>query len=67
MSHSQKLHTPHSEVRTLWTHPVRYQWSTPDGTIHHASSVMVANSRRAIKAALSQFWITNNHVTPESL
>jgi hypothetical protein len=69
------LHTLHNttpaprqreETTTLraWVKPVHYRWSTPDGSVHSASSVVLARSRSGLKAALKQFWITNAHVSP---
>jgi len=56
---------PEPENLHCHTLPVRYQWSTPDGTVHHASSVVVARTPGGLRAALKRFWITNTHVAPE--
>jgi len=45
------------------TRPVNYSWSTPDGTICHGHTVVVAADRRRLKQALRDFWRRHPHVT----
>jgi len=56
----QNHHTP----RRLFCRPVSYRWSTPDGAIHHASTVVTAGRRRDLDRAEQNFWTTNTHVIP---
>ena len=43
---------------------VKYQWSTPDGTVHHGHTVVLARTRSGLKSALRQFWTLHPHVSP---
>lgn len=56
-----------SEARLkLWTKPVRYRWSTPDGTICHGSTVLVAWNRQQMHQVERRFWHENKHVEREA-
>jgi hypothetical protein len=54
-----------SELIRLHTKPVRYRWSTPDGTVCHGSSVVLARTRAGLRQALRNFWHQHTHVSPE--
>lgn len=49
----------------LHTHPVHYHWSTPDGAVHHASTVLLSRTRAGLRSAFKRFWIANRHVDPD--
>ena len=49
----------------LHTRPVHYRWSTPDGAVHHASTVLLSRTRAGLRSALKRFWTTNRHVDPD--
>ena len=49
----------------VWTSPIRYCWSTPDGTVHHGQSVVVSPDRRGLRAAAKNFFRQFTHVDPE--
>ena len=49
----------------LHTRPVHYRWSTPDGAVHHASTVLLSRTRAGLRSALKRFFVTNRHVDPD--
>jgi hypothetical protein len=50
--------------RPLHVKSVRYIWSTPDGSVHHGSTVVTAETKSGVRQALRSFWLTNNHLQP---
>jgi hypothetical protein len=59
--------TRHETTIRLHTRPVRYCWPTPDGTVHHGSTVVLSRSKAGIGKALRRFWNQNSHVSPEAV
>jgi len=49
----------------LYTHPVHYRWSTPEG-VHHHSTVVLSRSKSGLRSALRRFWKTHTHISPEA-
>ena len=54
------------ETIRLHTRPMRYRWSTPDGTIHHGSTVILSRTRAGLRQAFKRFWAVNRHVDPDT-
>lgn len=57
-------HNGHVELR-VWTRSVHYQWSLPDGTVCHGSTVVMSRNRSGLRQALRKFWTQHPHVAPD--
>ncbi|MDE2099088.1 MAG: hypothetical protein KGL39_17675 [Patescibacteria group bacterium] len=59
------MQTPKEDTIRLYTRPVRYQWSLPNGTVCHSSSVVLSRTKAGLRQAMRRFWTRNTHVSPE--